>query len=491
MAPPIIPYVPQTITVHLGSPQSDAQNVTVRFADYIKNVASSEIYPTWDESAIYANIYAQISFALNRIYTEFYPSQGYDFDITNSTAIDQKFIYGRNIFSNIDRIVDNIFNDYIRRQGFAEPLAAKYCNGTTVTCEGLSQWGSEYLARQGYSSIDILYNYYGYDIELVQNAPVRELRRSYPGYALRRGDSGTNVAVIQTAINRISQNYPSIPKMAVDGIFGEATERAVTQFQRVFNLEPDGIVGKATWYKMINLYTGITRLSELNSEGQTIFGRVLQYPDSIGNSLSVGDRGEEVEILQFFLNVVSSVNPYIPPVNSDGIFGRQTLNAVVAFQRNNNLEADGIVGDRTWHALYEAFRGVIDTVYLSDDIIRITTRPYPGAVLSEGSRGEDVRELQQYLNAIAAANPGLSAIDVTGIYDAPTRQAVIRYQQSFGLPVTGTVDEATWNSVANLYKNVISETLTLPTQFPGKTLRRGDSDHDDDFDYDNGIDFDD
>ena len=168
----ITPYVPQFITVHLGPPDSNAENVTVTFPDYIKNVASSEIYPTWDESAIRANIYAQISFALNRVYS----SRGYDFDITNSTAIDQKFIKGRNIFENIDRIVNEIFNDYIREMGFAEPLAAKYCNGTTVTCEGLSQWGSENLAQQGYSTLDILYYYYGYNIELVNDAPIREFR---------------------------------------------------------------------------------------------------------------------------------------------------------------------------------------------------------------------------------------------------------------------------------------------------------------------------
>ena len=204
----ITPFIPQYITVHLGPPDSDAENVTVTFPDYIKNVASSEIYPTWDESAIRANIYAQISFALNRVYTEFYRSRGYDFDITNSTAIDQKFIKGRNIFDNIDRIVDEIFNDYIREIGVAEPLAAKYCNGTTVTCEGLSQWGSENLAQQGYSTLDILYYYYGYNIELVNDAPIREFRESYPGTPIRRGDSGAYVKVIQRELNLISQNYP-------------------------------------------------------------------------------------------------------------------------------------------------------------------------------------------------------------------------------------------------------------------------------------------
>lgn len=473
MATPIIPYVPQTITVHLGSPSSNAQNVVVSFEDYIKNVASSEIYPTWNEAAIYANVYAQISYALNRVYTEFYPSKGYDFDITNSTAIDQKFIYGRNIFANIDRIVSEIFNDYIRRQGFAEPLAAKYCNGTTVTCEGLSQWGSEYLARQGYSSLDILYNYYGYNIELVVDAPVRNIARSYPGYAISIGDRGENVATIQTAINRISTNYPSIPKMyPVDGIFGPATERAVKQFQRTFNLTPDGIVGKATWYKMISLYTGITRLSELNSEGQTIFGRSLEYPDAI----SEGNRGEKVTILQFFINVISSVNPYIPAVAITGTFGPETKNAVIAFQKNNGLDTDGIVGAKTWGAMYEDFKGIVDRVYLGDTVLNIQTTPYPGSVLQTGSSGDSVRVLQQYLNAISVTNPGLPAVEVTGEFDSATRDAVTKYQQAFDLPVTGNVNEQTWNSIANTYKNVVSATLTRPTQFPGRTLKLGQSD---------------
>ena len=171
--PTVIPYVPQTITVHLGAPNEDAPNVTVDFVDYIKNVASSEIYPTWDESALRANILAIVSFALNRVYTEFYRSRGYDFDITNNTAYDQFFVYGRSYFTNIARLAEEMFNDYLRRPGFVEPLAAKYCNGTTVTCEGLSQWGSQELAQQGYNSTQILRNYYG-NVEIVYDAPVRD-----------------------------------------------------------------------------------------------------------------------------------------------------------------------------------------------------------------------------------------------------------------------------------------------------------------------------
>ena len=224
--PPVSPYVPQNITVHLGAPGSNASNVTVPFIDYVKNVASSEIYPTWDESALRANILAIVSFALNRVYTEFYRSRGYDFDITSSTAYDQYFVNGRSYFENVSRLVDDLFNDYLRRPGFVEPLAAKFCNGTTVTCEGLSQWGSQNLALQGYDANEILRSYYG-NVETVVNAPVLGFRSSYPGTPLRRGSSGPNVVVIQTSLNRISQNYPAIPKIAnVDGIFGNRSIRS-------------------------------------------------------------------------------------------------------------------------------------------------------------------------------------------------------------------------------------------------------------------------
>ena len=243
----VIPFVPQNITVHLGAPGEAAQNVTVPFIDYIKNVTSSEIYPTWDESALRAYILAITSFALNRVYTEFYRSRGYDFDITNSTAFDQYFVNGRSYFENISRLVDELFNDYLRRPGFVEPLAAKFCNGTTVTCEGLSQWGSQNLARQGYDSTRILRSYYG-NVEIVNDAPIRGITSSYPGTPLRRGSSGPNVVIVQVELNRIAQNYPAIPKLAVvDGIYGSRTEAAVRRFQEIFDLAPDGIVGPATW----------------------------------------------------------------------------------------------------------------------------------------------------------------------------------------------------------------------------------------------------
>ena len=321
--------------------------------------------------------------------------------------------------------------------------------------------------------MDILYNYYGRDIELVVDAPIKNITRSYPGYAIRNGDRGENVAVIQTELNRISLNYPAIPKVyPVDGIFGPATERAVIAFQRIFGLEPDGIVGKATWYKLINLYTGITRLSELNSEGQRLFGINLQYPDAI----SFGNTGEKVVILQFFLSVIASVNPFVPSVPITGEFGEETQNAVIEFQKNAGLDPDGIVGAKTWGAMYDEFKGIVDVVYLDDQKILINTQPFPGETLSYGSSGDAVRTLQQYLNTIAAANPELPAVPVTGEFGNQTRQAVSTYQRAFDLPVTGTVDKDTWDSIANTYKNVVSSTLTQPRQFPGRTLKQGDQD---------------
>lgn len=352
--PVITPYVPSYITVHLGAPDSNAENVTVSFPDYIKNVASSEIYPTWNEAAIIANIYAQISFALNRVYTAFYPSQGYDFNITSSTAYDQKFIRGRNIFSNIDQLVDGMFNSYIRRVGFIEPLAAKYCNGTTVTCNGLSQWGSEQLARQGYNSIDILKYYYGDNIEIVTNAPITDFTESYPGTPLRLGDTGESVIVIQRSLNEISNNYPLIPKVAVDGIFGESTENAVKTLQSIFNLTPDGVVGLATWYKMVYLYVGIRRLAELNSLGQQLSGISFEYP----NVVAIGDRGEKVTIAQFMLSVIAEFYDSVPFVTVDGIFGQNTQNAVKEFQRTFDLPITGVITQSVWNAMYDVFVSV-------------------------------------------------------------------------------------------------------------------------------------
>ena len=361
--PTVTPYVPERITVHLGTPSSNAPNVTVSFSDYVKNVASSEIYPTWDESALRANILAIVSFALNRVYTEFYRSRGYDFDITNSTAFAQYFVNGRSYFDNVSKLVDELFNDYLRRPGFVEPLAAKFCNGTTVTCEGLSQWGSQNLAQQGYNSDQIIRSYYG-NVETVRNAPILGNTSSYPGTPLRVGSSGPNVVVIQTELNRISQNYPAIPKIpVVDGIYGSKTEAAVRKFQEVFNLTADGIVGKATWYALVRLYTAVTQLGELRSLGQQFYAINWSPP----GGLQPGDTGEKVRLLQYMLSVLSTYIPSIPPVTVDGIYGSATRAAVLAAQRRFRLPETGTVGTQTWNEIYDQYSGIENTTLRSGE----------------------------------------------------------------------------------------------------------------------------
>lgn len=372
----VIPYIPENITVHLGAPNSDADNVTVSFPDYVKNVASSEIYPTWDEDALRANIYAIVSFALNRIYTEWYPSRGYDYDITNSTAYDQYFVNGRSIFSNISRLVDELFNDYLRKPGFVEPLAAKFCNGTTALCEGLSQWGSENLAQQGYTDEQILKSYYG-NIEFVRNAPVQGITSSYPGRLLRRGTTGPSVVTVQVMLNQISQNYPAIPKInPVDGIFGKQTEAAVRKFQQVFNLQQDGIVGKATWYALVRYYVAVTRMAELRSQGQKYY----QNSWALSNPINQGDRGIKVEHLQYMLRVLSEFIPEIPVIAIDGIFGTDTRNAVLAFQRRHRLPQTGAVDFDTWEKIYDQFSGIENTAWVDPEKF-----PYTSAIINSTS----------------------------------------------------------------------------------------------------------
>ena len=384
--PTVIPFVPQDITVHLGAPGSDAANVTVPFIDYVKNVASSEIYPTWEPAALRANILAIVSFALNRVYTEFYRSRGYPFDITSSTAYDQYFVNGRSYFDNVSKLVDELFNDYLRRPGFVEPLAAKFCNGTTVTCQGLSQWGSQRLAQQGLNSTQILREYYG-DVELVPDAPIRGTRQSYPGTPIRQGSRGPFVTVIQTELNRISRNYPAIPRIPeVDGIFGPKTEAAVRKFQEVFGLDVDGVVGKATWYALVRLYTAVLSLSELRSQGQQFYAVDWAYP----SGLQQGARGDKVRHLQYMLSVLSEYIPRIPQVTVDGIFGPATRTAVLAAQGWFGLPQTGVVDEDTWDEIYDQFAGIENTSLRSEVTFEglpgTTQRQHNGNALQPGNQ---------------------------------------------------------------------------------------------------------
>ncbi len=351
--------IPNPITVHLGSPSSSAANVQVSFPDYVKNVASSEIYPTWPKAALTANIYAIITFALNRIYTEWYRARGYNFDITNSTAYDQYFVQGRPIYESISRIVDDIFNEYVRRKGQNVPYFTSFCNGTTATCQGMSQWGTVTLAERGLTPLEILRSYYPPDIEIAETNIITGNISSYPGTALRTGSTGLDVQTIQVYLNRIRRNYPAIPAITDEaGVFGDSTKAAVTQFQRIFNLAADGIVGRSTWYKISSIYTAVARLAELDSEGQALgIGTVPP-----GSMLRQGSSGQDVITLQYLLDLISAYYPDIPAPAQDGIFGSQTRQAVLAFQQAMQLNADGIVGPQTWQALYDTYQGIQQNV---------------------------------------------------------------------------------------------------------------------------------
>lgn len=425
-------YVPEYITVHLGAPNdTSARNVTVSFRDYIKNVASSEIYPTWPEAALRANILAQITFAQNRIFTEWYPSRGYNFNITNNTAYDQYFVYGRNIFTNISRLVDELFDRYIRRRGAVNPIFAQYCNGTTVTCGGLSQWGTVSLANNGYTPLGILRYYYGDDIVIDTATVQRRITSSYPGSPLTIGSRGEDVRTIRTWLNRIRRNYPAIPAISTTSgdTYNAEMQRSVQAFQRIFNLTPDGIVGPATWNKIAYIYVAVMRLAELGGED-------IPLPaERPSGTLRRGSSGETVRLAQYFLRVIALYDDEIPPITIDGSYGPATENAVRAFQKMQGLTVDGIIGPATWNALYERFLGITQTTGLA-----VT---YPGTPLKSGSRGDNVRVVQEYLNTLARAYP-LPRVTVDGIYGPATENAVQAFQRLFGLTADGIVGPRTW-----------------------------------------------
>ena len=457
------PYIPETITVKLGTPDSDAPTVTVDFASYIKNVASSEIFPTWPESALRANIYAITSFALNRIYTEWYRSRGYDFDITATTQFDQKFINGREYFENISYLVDELFNDYVRRQGSVEPLFTAFCNGTTTTCAGLSQWGTVELANRGLTPYEILQYYYGSDIDIVKNAPVKTAMPSYPGIELREGSAGNDVKSLQIYLNRISGNFPAIPKIpAADGIFDDATEEAVKKFQEVFGLEVTGVVDQATWYRITYIYTSVKHIAELDSEGV----RFEEISPVFTEDLRIGMQSIEVSMLQYYLAVIGAYYEAVTPVEITGYFGEQTENSVKSFQRVFGLPQTGEVDRATRNDLYRAYQGIVESVPPKYTAVAL----YPGTVLREGVTSEAVRTIQEYLSLINRSYPNIPAVNNTGYFGPLTRQSVIAFQRQFGINPTGIVGAVTWDKIAEIYSDLRFGFDKRPYQNPGYTI---------------------
>ena len=460
--------IPKNITVHLGKPAASARNVTVSFRRYIANVASSEVYPTWPESALRANIHCQISLALNRIYTEWYPSRGYSFNITNSTSYDQYYVHGRTVFDVMVRLTDDIFNTYLRKTGTVNPYYSEYCDGKSVTCPGLKQWGTVTLAKQGKTPLQILKYYYGSNIEIVRTNNIQAIPQSYPGSPLRQGDSGTAVFTLQRQLNRIAKDYPFFGKLTVDGVFGPRMASTVKTFQRQFNLTADGVVGRQTWYKISYIYVSVKDLAELTSEGETSSG-TLSDGSWGGTALRTGSTGSAVEQVQFWLNTLAQYESAIPSLAVDGRYGAATASAVRAFQRRYGLTVDGMVGRETWNAIYNEFRSI-----QSDNG---TPNAYPGTALREGASGQNVRLVQFWLKIAHTVYSRLNDLTVDGRFGAATTAAVKRFQTYFGLTSDGVVGRTTWNKMYEVYNDIANKLLSSslrPGEYPG-ILRRGSS----------------
>ena len=424
----------------------------------------------WPEQALRANIHCQISLALNRIYTEWYPSKGYSFNITNSTSYDQYYVHGRTVFDVMVRLTDDIFNTYIRKTGTVNPYYAEYCDGKSVTCPGLKQWGTLTLANQGRSALSILKYYYGSNIEIIRTNNIQSIPQSYPGSPLRQGSTGAAVFTLQRQLNRITKDYPFLGLLTVDGIFGRKMTETVKKFQKQFNLTADGVVGRSTWYKISYIYVSVKDLAELTSEGETFSGTLPDSSWNFGSSvLKQGSTGSEVEQVQFWLSTLAQYESSIPSVTVDGVYGSGTAAAVRAFQRLYGLTVDGIVGLTTWTELYDQFRSI-----QSDNG---TPNAYPGTALREGSSGQNVRLVQFWLKIARTVYTSLANVTVDGKFGAGTAAAVQRFQRYFGLTADGVVGRTTWQKLYEVYNDIANRLLSpslRPGEYPG-VLRTGSS----------------
>lgn len=441
--------VPTEITVHLGRPDEQAENITVPYIEYIKNVASSELYPTWPENALRANIHAITSIAMNRIYTEWYRSRGYDFDITNSTQYDQAYVPNRGIFDSISSITDEIFNQYIIREGQLQPLFASFCDGRVSQCNGLLQWGSVELAESGYTPLEILQYYYGENIAIEKNAPVGEIDIFYPGEPLVLGDSSLDVLRMQLNLDRIRLNYPAIPVIQpLNGYFNESTEAAVRAFQAVFKLPVTGEIDQGTWYMLRYIYAAVTKLAELTAQGDFV-NLLLEVMEEV--SLE-GDVRPRVEFIQYALNVLSVYYPTIQSVAITGIFDENTREQVRQFQTTMNIEPTGLVDRQTLDVLAETLFGILDT--LPPEAVYLPIFRWPGEVYSLGDETLSLYVIQEMLSYISLIIPSIPFIEPTGVFDELTQQAVIAFQNMEGMEATGIIDEETWNRIVSVYRSL-------------------------------------
>lgn len=444
------PIIPTYIVVHLGAPDEAAKNITVPFIEYIKNVASGEIYPNWPLDAIKANVLAQISFALNRVYNEWYRSQGYNFDITSSSRYDQSFLENRQFFENVSVVVDDLFNDYIVKDEQVQPLFAQYCDGRVTTCDGLSQWGTVSLANQGKGPVEILKNYYGNDINIIYNAPVENNILTYPGFIVGPGTAGDFVRTIKIQLNRIGQNYPAIPVIRDDSVYYTVElENAVRKFQEIFNLDITGSVDKSTWYKIKYLYNAVKKISDIYSEGISLDEASLVY----NQKLMIGDEGFYVRALNYYLNVISYFDDDLPFLDLKGEkFTEDTKEVVIAFQNKYRLTSDGEVGQVTWRFLRDVYRQIIRN--LDDEYLIYLDEFFPQVYLSRGMSGKDVLNLQKFLYIICNRTKSIPGVVVSGEFDYLTEQSVKKIQRDNGIEDNGIVGPSTWYKIVELSKSI-------------------------------------
>ena len=441
------PIVPNKITVHLGAPDEASRDITIAFTDYISNVAASELYPTWPRNALTANIYAIISFSLNRIYNEWYRSKGYNFDITSSPNYDQTYTINKATYENIDDIVAEIFDNYVVKDGQIQPYFTTYCDGRTKTCAGLSQWGTVTLANQGKTPLQILKNYYGSDISIKYNAPVGDAKEGFPGSDVGLGYAGNPVLAIQRDLRRIKQNYPAIPEITDTlGIYEKTTEDAVKAFQSIFSLPVTGVVDKATWYRIKYIYNSVKKLADLYSEGITEEEATFLYTDQ----LKYGDTGIEVEYIHYFLDALAFLDKDIPRLPTNSIYNNNTITMVKAFQEKYKLPVTGIFTYQDWTVLKNAYRNILKS--FPTEYQDYINELYPDYFLVRGTTGKDVIRFQKFLLAICRFDKSIPGVRVNGTFDELTEKSVKKLQQDYGFDINGVVGPLLWRKVVELSK---------------------------------------
>ena len=441
------PVVPNNIVVHLGSPSSNSRNITVPFTSYISNVAASELYPTWPQNALIANIYAIISFTMNRIYNEWYRSKGYNFDITSSPAYDQTYTENRSTYENINNIVQEIFNNYVVKGKGIEPYFTSYCDGRKLICNGLSQWGSVTLANQGKTPLEILKYYYGNDISIKYDAEVGDGTIGYPGYDIELGSFGNPVLAIERDLKRIRNNYPAIPEIpSSPGIYTNDLANAVKKFQEIFNLPVTGVVNKATWYKIKYIYNSVKKLGDLYSEGITEEEATFLYNDK----LTLGNSGIDVEYIHYFLDALAFLDPDIPRLQTNSIYSENTVTMVKAFQKKYGLPVTGDFTYSDWKVLKEEYEKILS--YIPDEYKDYVNELYPNNFLMKGMSGDDIKRYQRLLLKICRFDKSIPGVRVNGIFDDLTDRSVRKLQNDYGFEINGIVGPLLWRKTVELSK---------------------------------------